>query len=117
MYFVLNGFTEDMGFRVFAFDGITSDRVHPVRMPFTVRIDVALARKHGLRLQELPLLCRSVLERDQEDQEKRAFTYTEEDMRLHADGVAAREEASRHSKPPRRAVSARVGTAWRPPVR
>ena len=115
MHFVLNGFSEHMGVRVFTFDGITADRVHLIRMPFTVRIDVALARKHGIRLQELPLLCRSVLERGHEDLEKRAFTYTEEDMCRHADHVAAREEAARSAKRPRRSVSALVGSAWRSP--
>ena len=117
MYFVLNGFSEDMGCRVFAFDGISTDRVHLVRSPFTVRIDLALARKHGIRLQELPLLCRAVLERGHDDQEKRAFTYTEEDMCMHADRLAAREEAAKHNKPPRRSVTARAGAAWRTPGR
>src|ERR1044072_515545 len=96
MYFVLDGFNEDMGFRVFTFEGITADRVHSIRVPFTVKINLALARKHGIRLQDLPLLCRSVLERGHEDLEKRAFTYTEEDMRLHADCAAARDEAAKH---------------------
>src|ERR1041384_3598862 len=113
MYFVLNGFSEDTGARVFAFDGITSERG---RVPFTVRADLTLARRFGIRLQDLPLLCRSVLERGHEDQEKRDFTYTEEDMRLQAEHLAAREEAAKHSKPPRRTVSARVGNAWRAPV-
>jgi len=112
MYFVLNGFTESMGFRVFAFEGIMADRQHG-RVSFTVRADLALTRKYGIRLQELPLLCRSVLERGDKDDEKRAYTYTEEDMRLQVERIAARVEAARHSKPPRRPVSARVGTAWR----
>ena len=117
MYFVLNGFSQDMGFRVFAFEGITAERVRLIRVPFTVRIDIALARKHGIRLQELPLLCRSVLERGHEDQEKRAYTYTEEDMCLHADGVAARDQAAKQARVSRRHVSARVGSAWRSPER
>src|ERR1051325_4197562 len=115
MYFVLNGFSQEMGFRVFTFDGISPDRVHLIRMPFTVRIDLALARKHGIRLQELPLLCRSVLERGHNAQEKRTFTYTKEDMCQHVERIAARAEAAKHAKPPRRHVSARVGAAWRAP--
>ena len=115
MYFVLNGFSAEMGFRVFTFEGITVDRVHRPA-PFTVRADLALARQYGIRLQDLPLLCRSVLERGHEDEKKRDFTYTEEDMRLQAEHLAAREEAAKHSKPPRRTVSARVGNAWRAPV-
>jgi hypothetical protein len=115
MYFVLNGFSEDTGFRVFAFDGIAADRMR-LPAPFTVRADLALARRYGIRLQELPLLCRSVLERGHEDVERRDFTYTEADMRSHAEHIAVREEAAKHSKPPRRPVSARVGSAWRAPV-
>ena len=113
MYFVLNGFSEDMGFRVFTFERISADRTHIVRLPFTVRIDLALARKHGIRLQELPLLCRSVLERGHEDQEQRAFTYTEQDMCQHAERIAARDEAAKNARVSRRPVSARVGSAWR----
>ena len=99
MYFVINGFSEEQGARVFAFEGITADHVRLKRIPFTVSIDLALARKYGIRLQELPLLCWSVLERGHEDQEKRAFTYKEEDMRLHAQLFAARDEAAKHAKP------------------
>src|SRR3954453_5965160 len=107
-HYVLNGFSEEQGFRVFMFDSISADRVHMVRRPFTVRIDMALARKHGIRLQELPLLCRSILERDNADQEQQAFTYTEEDMRLHVDRIAAREEAARLNRAPRRSSNPNV---------
>ena len=112
MHFVLNGFSEERGFRVFEFHGIAADHVR-ARKPFTVRADVALARRYGIRLQELPLLCRSVLERGHEG---RDLTYTEADMRLHAEHVVVQEEAAKHSKPPRRPVSTRVGSAWRNPV-
>jgi hypothetical protein len=45
----------------------------------------------------LPLLCRAVLERS-DDEEQRAFTFTEGDMCLHADRVAARQESARRGK-------------------
>jgi hypothetical protein len=57
MQFVLTGFTQDLGCRVFAFDGIAVDRI---RTAFTVRADMALIRRYGIQIQELPLLCRSV---------------------------------------------------------
>ena len=41
MQFVLTGFTQDLGCRVFAFEGIAVDRM---RTPFTVRADLALIR-------------------------------------------------------------------------
>ena len=94
MQFILKGFSQVKGFRVFAFERIAADWT---RTAFTVRTNVALTRLYGIRLQELPLLCRSVLERS-DDEENRALTFTEEDMRLHADGVRAREEAARQRK-------------------
>jgi len=51
MQFVLKGFSEDMGFRIFAFDGIAADRTH---VKYTVKDDLALTRNYGIRLQELP---------------------------------------------------------------
>jgi len=110
--FLLTGFSQDMGFRVFAFERIAEDRT---RTPYTVKTDLALTRRYGIRLQELPLLCRAVLERCQEGEEKRAFAYAEEDMRLYADCAAAREEAAKHRKPMRRPATDHVGTAWRGP--
>ncbi|MBM3813271.1 MAG: hypothetical protein FJW20_16725 [Acidimicrobiia bacterium] len=111
MQFILRGFKEVMGFRVFAFDGVQADRKREI---FTIKANLGLARQYGIRLQELPLLCRAALERGFETQDKRAFTYSEEDMRLHADSLAAR-EAVRHKRTPRRPVSEQVGNAWRGP--
>ena len=99
MQFILKGFSQVRGFRVFAFEGVAVDRT---RTLFTVGTDLALTQRYGIRLQELPLLCRAVLERCREGEESRAFTYTEEDMRLYAECVAAREEAARKRRPPRR---------------
>jgi len=108
MQFVLMGFSEAVGFRIFNFEGVASDRT---RTAFTVKTDLALTRRYGIRLQELPLLCREVLER-RDDEQKRAFTYTEADMSIYADVAAARDKAQKR-KPPRRPVSDRVGSAWR----
>lgn len=60
MQFILRGFSQVVALRVFAFEGIAADRT---RALFTVSADLALARRYRIRLQELPLLCRSVLER------------------------------------------------------
>ena len=110
MQYMLRGFSQDKGFRIFAFEGIADDWTH---IPFTVKTDLALTRKYGIRLQELPLLCRAVLEQYHEGKEKRAFAYTEQDMRLYADCAAARKEASKRKKPPRRPATENIGTAWR----
>lgn len=113
MQFVLTGFTQDLGCRVFAFEGIAVDRM---RTTFTVRADMALIRRYGIQIQELPLLCRSVLERRDEASESQAFTFTEEEMRSCAAARAeAKDEAARRRKPPRRHSTEGLGAAWRAP--
>ena len=104
MQFVLTGFTQDTGFRVFAFDGVGADRTHTA---FTVRADLALSRKYAIPIQDLPLLCRTFLERGEASGESRTFTFSEDEMRSYSKGVTAiREEAARRKKPPRRPVAA-----------
>jgi hypothetical protein len=99
MQFILTGFTQDKGFRVFAFEGIALDRI---RTAFTVRADLALIRIYGIKVQELPLLCRSLLERSEDGKETHTMTFTEEEMRLHANTcAAARDAAAQKRKPPR----------------
>ncbi len=113
MQFVLTGFTQDLGCRVFAFEGIAVDRI---RTPFTVRADLALTRRYGIQIQELPLLCRSVLERRDEASEAQAFTFTEEEMRSWATArAAAKDEAAHKRRPPRRPSPEGLGAAWRVP--
>jgi hypothetical protein len=113
MQFILTGFTQEREFRVFAFEGIAADRV---RTPFTVRADLALSRTYGIRLQELPLMCRAILEHREEVEEQNALTFTEDAMRLHASNcVAARALAAQKKKAPRRPTSENNGVAWRSP--
>jgi len=113
MQFVLNGFNEDAGFRVFAFDGIGADKA---RTTFTVRIDLALSRRYGIRLQDLPLLCRSVLDGRDEAEHKRAYTYSEEAMNSFAVLAAERVAAAKAKRPPTRPPNKELGPAWHPPL-
>jgi hypothetical protein len=101
MQYILNGFTHDTGFRVFAFEGIAEDRV---RTAFTVKADLVLARKYGIRMQELPLLCRGVLEQRVDTGDRGAYTYTEGEMSLRSIVSAAALTASKR-KGPRRVPS------------
>lgn len=110
MQYILIGFTHDIGFRVFAFEGVGEDRV---RTEFRVRADLSLIRRYGIRVQELPILCRGILERRNEDEEKRTFTYTEADMRVNAELCAEQAAAAKTRKVPRRPPSENVGAAWR----
>ena len=111
MRFILTGFTQDVGFRVFAFDRVSEDRT---RTACTVRADLALIRTYGIRVQELPLLCRGLLERD-EGEEVNSMTFTEAEMRLYMNERSAARDAAAKKKPPRRPAGENVGTAWRSP--
>jgi hypothetical protein len=113
MQFSLIGFSQDMGFRVFAFEGTAADRT---RSEYTVRADLALTRKYGIRVQELPLLCRGLLERAGEGEQKCTATFTEEEMRLHAHNcAAARNAAMQKRKSPRTPPTQQIGSNWRVP--
>jgi hypothetical protein len=100
MQFTLTGFTQDAGCRVFAYDGVGEDRV---RIKFTVSADLALSRKYGIRLQELPLMCLEILERTCVMDETigaepvvtlRTLSFTEAAMIRYADEIVAAREAA-----------------------
>jgi len=99
--FILTGFTHDMGCRVFAFDRLGEDRT---RTKCTVKADLALIRRYGIQIQELPLLCRTLLDRDDELGDMPALTFTEEKMRACANERAAAHELAaskrKSRKPP-----------------
>ena len=118
MRFVLTGFTQDVGVRVFAFSGVATDAA---RTEYTVRADLSLIRLYDIRMQELPLLCRALLEQREAGDETRNLTFTEEAMQTHAkDSAAARVAAAAKRRPPRRPTGENLGSAWRgthqPPV-
>ncbi|HPT27103.1 MAG TPA: hypothetical protein PLZ95_11840 [Bryobacteraceae bacterium] len=111
--FILDGFSQVTGFRIFTFERVAADRT---RKSFTVRTDVALAQRYGIRLQELPLLCRAVLEQHQDDATRCAFTFTEEDMCRHAQCASARAAEVRQRRD-RRPPPVTTASAWRFPPR
>jgi hypothetical protein len=111
MQFVLTGFTQDTAFRVFEFDFVGPGQP---RVQFTVRADLGLIRRYGIQVQDLPLLCRAVLEGREETEEARSFTFTEEKMSIHAkDCAAAKELAAQRRKPARKPMGENLGVAWR----
>ena len=110
MRYIMMGFDQDAGVRQYAFQGIADE----TRTDFTVGVELALTPRYGIRIQELPLLCRKLLERQGEGEEKRTFTFTEKEMRVHAEICAtAREAAAQKRKSTRRPPPANVGAAWR----
>jgi hypothetical protein len=99
MQYVLTGFINDSEFRVFAFDVVGDDRVST---EYRVRADLTLVRKYGIKLQELPLLCRGILEqRTLGSHQQRTFTYTEADMCIHADACAVAAEKLKAARKPK----------------
>jgi hypothetical protein len=105
MQFVLTGFTPDSAFRVFRFEGAEPGQA---ATGFTVAADLSLIRTYGILVQELPLLCRELLERSAEaGLPEHALTLSESDMRLRANRQATdkaevdRRKALRRT-PPRR---------------
>src|SRR5882724_11093923 len=113
MTFVLTGFTHDLGFRVFAFERIGDDRI---RTKCTVRADLALLRRYGIQIQELPLLCKGLLDRRDEGSDTSSFTFTEDEMRTWSnERAAAREGAAKKRKPPHRPSGENLGAGWRAP--
>jgi hypothetical protein len=111
MHFILTGFTHDLGFRVFAFDRIGQDRA---RTKCTVKADLAVTRRYGIQIQELPLLCRNMLDRREEDGKIWTLTFSEDDIRVCAnERAAARELAASKRKAPYRPPAETPGAAWR----
>jgi hypothetical protein len=63
-------------------------------------------------MQEAALLCRGILERRNESDERRSFVFGEAEMRLYAETCEARRAAAHEKKPPRRPAQ-NLGSAWR----
>jgi hypothetical protein len=61
MPFIFTGFRQVAGSRVFTFENIEKDKT---RTKVIVRADINLGRKHGIQLQDWPLLCVEMLERE-----------------------------------------------------
>ncbi len=91
MNFFLTGFSSDLGFRVFQFEGVAADKS---RSGFSVRTDLALIKEFGIRVQELPLLCRRLLEDQDLAPQMHPLTFTRDHMRLHAELCAAERAAT-----------------------
>jgi hypothetical protein len=112
--FFLTGFTQAAGIRIYAFQG----RVDASRMDYTVEVDLALIPGYGIRIQDLPLLCRELLQQQAQPDEKCAVVFTEQRMRSHAEKLAAAQQEAEHKKKqPKHLVSADAEIGWRPHLR
>jgi hypothetical protein len=112
--FFLTGFAQAAGIRTYAFQG----RIDASRIDCTVEVDLALIPGYGIRIQELPLLCRELLQQQEQPDEKNAVVFTEQRMRSHAESLAAaRHEAEHKKKQLKHLGTADAETAWRPHLR
>jgi len=109
MSFTLAGFDEGEGLRRFAFERVGAGNA---TTRVVVRADVSLARKHNIRLQELPLICARLLQSLGTDPPAGPITLTEEHMI--AIQNEARAVAEKRRKPPRR-PHREPGRAWPAP--
>jgi hypothetical protein len=93
MDFVLTGFRQDANIRRFAFQRVATDHS---RTEFTVSADMTLLVKHKIPLQELPLLCRALLEDQNESGPAKAVIFSETDMLVYVQRrTTAKDEADR----------------------
>ena len=110
--FLLTGYTQAAAIRIYAFDR----RIDARRTPYTVEVDLALIPAYGIQIQELPLLCRELLQAQLD--EICAVVFTEQRMRGHAEKLAvAREQAEEKKKQRKHLASAGAENDWRPPMR
>jgi hypothetical protein len=112
MEFVFTGFRQESDIRSYTFQIIAADRT---RTKVTVGADLSLIRKHRIPLQELPLLCRRLLENHTGGRKSTAtLMFTEKDMLGYvSERVAAEHVAEMKRRAHRTPVSSRAGQAWR----
>jgi len=115
MTIVLEGIRTFDNIRKYYFDVVGEDRT---RQHVTVGADLDLVRRYRIPLQELPLLCRRLLEGRTKIE---TIMFTEGDMARYARERTAEANALMQKRQARRAqVSNRTGLAWRgsrPPER
>jgi len=107
--FVLTGFRQDQSVRHYAFEYVSAEGK---RDACVVSADLGLLQKHHIPLQEVPLLCRRLLEAA-EAGARQDLVFAETDMLSYTANRAARLEADSKRKKHRAPVSSRVGLAWR----
>jgi hypothetical protein len=98
--FVLNRFSQEENIRTYLFQGIADDR--KTRTEFSVAVDLTLLHKHGIPLQEVPLLCCILLASDSQGEQFSNLTFTEGDMLVHA---AQREREQAEAKMKRKPLA------------
>jgi len=110
MKFVLAGFRQSENIRHYSFQGIGDDR--RTRTEFSVGVDLSLLHKHGIPLQEVPLLCCLLLASRVGNDQLCSLMFSEGEMLAHAQ-QRAREREATHSARKSTSLSA-AGTQTSP---
>ena len=112
--FFLTGFKQAAGIRTYAF----YCKVDARRMDYTVEVDLALLPGYGISIQDLPLLCRELLQQRGQPDEISAVVFTRQRMSSHAEELAtARLQAQQKRKSYKHGPNANAGPASRPTLR
>lgn len=80
MDYVLMDFQQRANVRHYSFRGTTEDNQ---RFDFVVNVDLDIVLKHRIPIQEIPLLCRRLLEQEPVSAQSRKLTFSEEHMQAH----------------------------------
>lgn len=112
MNFTFTGFSQEAGFRLFAFEGIT---VEKIKTRYEVKVDISLLGKYGIKVQELPLLCRRLLDKhgNEKDINTSTLIFTEAEMCLQQSERAAIMNANALKKKAMYRPPSTAGMAWR----
>jgi hypothetical protein len=97
MKFVLTGFTQDENVRRYSFQGIAPGGK---RTDLSVGVDLALVHRHGIPLQEIPLLCTQFLAAEGGFYQDCKCELSESDMRARSEQRAIESMESHRKKRP-----------------
>ncbi len=96
MEYVLTNFQQQLNIRRFFFKGTNAAKE---RLEYIVGVDLSMARKYAIPVQDLPLLCLRYLETRTDDLQPRGVTFTDRQL---SDFAAQRDEDKKRSDSKRR---------------
>jgi hypothetical protein len=112
MKFVLAGFRQNESIRYYSFQGIGDDR--RTRTEFSVGVDLTLLHKHGIPLQEVPLMCSFLLASKVGEEQLPTLMFSEADMLIHTAQRAIERAENQNDRRPKHFSPTRVPTSPSP---
>ena len=97
MKFVLTGFCQDENIRRYSFHGIAAGGR---RTDWNVGVDLTMLQRHGIPLQEAPLLCSAFLAVQSAQDEGQSLMIAESDMRARAEQRASERMEPQNKRKP-----------------